>query len=66
MTPKDMAIQLIDDSIQLQPPHYDFTNCYETAKLNALYIALAVRRTHENQSKEYKYYLEVKHEIEKL
>lgn len=66
MTPREKAIELINDSLQLQPPNDDLQRCYETAKLQALYCALAVRRTHEDYSQEYSFWLKVKSEIEKL
>jgi len=66
MTPKEKAIELIEDCIQIQLPNKDLENNYEMAKIQAEYSANVAKWSHKELSEKHFYWEEVKKEIEKL
>ena len=66
MTPKEKAIKMIDDCLQIQLSNKDLESQYEMAKIQALYAANNAKWSHQMLSEKHFYWQSVKDEIEKL
>lgn len=66
MTPKEKAIELIQDCLEIQLFNKDLESQYEMAKIQALYSANTAKWSHKSGTTKHNYWQEVKQEIEKL
>lgn len=66
MSTKEKATELIADYLEMLPTSIDFNGLISQSKIFALYAANTAKWSHPTDSKEWKYWEEVKQEIDLL